>query len=322
MTIRAPHAFVLPITIAALTFGLPRAFFGQGIGSPITRPTTQTSTVPRSMPFNGQVLTAEGDARTGAVLLTFGLYTDQQGGTPIWTEQQLVTLDKGGRYSVILGNTGDGLPADAFAAGIPKWFGVQVEGNHEQPRFMLLSVPYALKAGDADTIAGKPVSEFVLSAHLPDTVKSTLKEEGYVPKASNPTVSTVGRLAKFVDTTNGTGDSIVTESGGKIGINMASPAFPFHVSAASSYQALRLDDTHIVGSSFTLGPTGFAGEHPFSLLATGPGASTGAGYLTVYDEFIGAYRLVIDPSGNVGMGTVNPARAKLETQGAVGNTIA
>jgi hypothetical protein len=48
---------------------------------------------------------------------------------------------------------------------------VQAEGDKEQPRFMLLSVPYALKAGDADTVAGKVASDFVLSSNLTDAVK-------------------------------------------------------------------------------------------------------------------------------------------------------
>jgi hypothetical protein len=112
---------------------------------------TPSSTVPRSVPFNGQLTAPKGDARMARVMLTFGLYTDQQGGTPLWTEQQLVTLDADGRYSVILGGMStDGLPGDAFATAAPKWLGVQVEGEKEQPRFMLLSVPYALKAADAD----------------------------------------------------------------------------------------------------------------------------------------------------------------------------
>src|SRR5205085_5527771 len=111
-------------------------------GAPTTTP--PTSAVPRSVPFNGQVTNEKGEARTGSVLLTFGLYTDQKDGAPIWTEQQLVTLDEAGRYSAILGSaSADGLPADAFAAASPKWLGVQVEGDKEQPRFMLLSVPYA-----------------------------------------------------------------------------------------------------------------------------------------------------------------------------------
>src|SRR5437667_5220647 len=42
------------------------------------------SGVPRLMQVPGQVLTPAGDARTGNVLLTFAIYQDQTGGTPLW----------------------------------------------------------------------------------------------------------------------------------------------------------------------------------------------------------------------------------------------
>jgi len=282
-------------------------------------PVTASTTVPRSVPFTGQVVTPKGEARTGTVALTFALYTDQQDGVPIWTEQQQVTLDNEGRYSLVLGSvSADGLPADAFAAGTPRWLGVQVEAEKEQPRMMLLSVPYALKAGDADTIGGKPISDFVLNTRLFDSVTSTLKEAGYPPRPSNPAASTVGRLAKFIDTSNNTGDSVVIENAGNIGIN-TSPLYPFHVVASSTYQAERLDTTHPVGSSFTLGPTA-AGAHVYSFLATGPAASTGAGYFTIYDEGFGQYRMVINPSGNVGIGTTNPTN-KVHIVGATSRAL-
>jgi hypothetical protein len=38
-----------------------------------------------------------------------------------------------------------------------------VDGQPELPRVLLTSVPYALKASDAETIAGRPLSTFVLA---------------------------------------------------------------------------------------------------------------------------------------------------------------
>jgi hypothetical protein len=55
----------------------------------------------------------------------------------------------------------DGCPAGRDQArGIA---GVQVQGQAEQPRVLLVSAPYALKAGDAGTIGGLPPSAFVLA---------------------------------------------------------------------------------------------------------------------------------------------------------------
>src|SRR5262249_42335992 len=158
----------------------------------------------------------------------------------------------------------------AFAAGEPRWLGVQIEGEKELPRFMLLSVPYALKAGDADTIAGKPLSDLVLTEKLSDTVKTTLKEEGYAPKPSNPTVSTAGKIPKFSDAANNTVDSIMNENAGRIGINNPTNLW-------QPYQTLRLDNSALQGSAFTMAATAFGG-HYYSFLATGPAAGTGAGF--------------------------------------------
>jgi hypothetical protein len=60
-----------------------------------------------------------------------------------------VPLDDQGRYKVLLGSTQpEGLPLDLFASGEARWLGVepQVAGVAEQPRVLLVGVPYALKA--------------------------------------------------------------------------------------------------------------------------------------------------------------------------------
>src|SRR5207249_3552137 len=98
--------------------------------------------------------------------VTFGLYRDQSGGAPLWLESQNIELDHAGRYSALLGaGTAEGLPLDLFTSGDVRWLSVraQVFLAEEQPRVLVVSVPYALKAGDADTIGGKPVSAFMLA---------------------------------------------------------------------------------------------------------------------------------------------------------------
>src|SRR5713226_581774 len=59
----------------------------------------------------------------------------------------------------------EGLPLELFTSGEPRWLGVRVQlpGEVEQPRVLLVSVPYALKAADAETLGGKPASAFVLA---------------------------------------------------------------------------------------------------------------------------------------------------------------
>ena len=98
-------------------------------------------------------------AANATVGVTFALYKDQTGGAPLWLETQNVSLDSSGRYTVNLGtNHAGGLPAELFAAGEARWLGVQPEGQAEQPRVLLVSVPYAMKAADAETLGGLPAS--------------------------------------------------------------------------------------------------------------------------------------------------------------------
>jgi len=135
--------------------------------------------VPRLINFSGVIKDPEGNVKTGAVTLTFSLYALQDGGSPLWVETQPVEPDSQGRYTVLLGSTNsDGLPLDLFTTGQARWLGIQhaLPGIGELPRVLLVGVPYALKAADADTLAGRPASEYVLveSQSAPQTAAATL----------------------------------------------------------------------------------------------------------------------------------------------------
>jgi len=121
--------------------------------------------VPQLIKFSGVAKATNGQPLTGLVGITFALYSEQQGGAPLWLETQNVQLDSHGNYTVQLGSTlANGLPSQLFATGEARWVGVQISGQEEQPRTLLLSVPYAMKALDAQTVGGLPASAFVLAA--------------------------------------------------------------------------------------------------------------------------------------------------------------
>jgi hypothetical protein len=69
--------------------------------------------------------------------------------------------------------TATGLPGDLFSQEEQRWLGVQVQGQPEQPRVLLVSVPYAFKAHEAETPAGKSISDFVLAKDLNSTGSAT-----------------------------------------------------------------------------------------------------------------------------------------------------
>jgi len=127
--------------------------------------TSTNAVVPTLVSFSGVLTGSNGKPLTSITGVTFSLYAEQEGGAPLWLETQNVQPDKNGNYSVMLGSTtSQGLPASLFASGQARWLEVQAQGQEPQPRVMLLSVPYALKAGDAQTLGGKPASAFVTAS--------------------------------------------------------------------------------------------------------------------------------------------------------------
>jgi hypothetical protein len=119
------------------------------------------SPVPRLIKFNGTLLDAQGQPMKGPVGVTFSLYAQQSGGAALWMETQNVETDSKGNYTVLLGvNSANGVSAELFNTGEARWLGIQPEQQAEQPRILLVSVPYALKAGDAQTLGGLPPSAF------------------------------------------------------------------------------------------------------------------------------------------------------------------
>ena len=122
-----------------------------------------TTTVPNLIRYSGTLKDAQGAVPSGTPLgVTFAIYKQQDGGAAVWQETQNVTPDANGQYSVVLGSTtASGLPDDLFSQQEQRWLGVQVQGQAEQARVLLVSVPYAFKAHEADTLGGLPPSAFV-----------------------------------------------------------------------------------------------------------------------------------------------------------------
>lgn len=191
---------------------------------------SSVSGVPRLIRFSGVVKDPELKPFT-TLGITFLLYKDQQGGAPSWMETQNVQPDANGHYTVQLGSTqANGMPVDLFSTGEARWLGVQVQGQAEQPRVLLLSVPYALKAADAETLGGKPLSAFQLA--LPQAKNSTNASTGNGQHAQAAAeqlneincTGTTGCKAGFIPrfSTNGgsatVSNSLISQSGTNINV--------------------------------------------------------------------------------------------------------
>jgi Chaperone of endosialidase len=196
--------------------------------------TATNATVPPLIPFSSVASDEGGGSLSGAVSITFSLYAGQHGGAPLWTEQQNnVQLDAAGHYSVQLGITKpNGVPTSLFTTGEARWLGVRIAEQGEQPRVLLLSVPYALKAGDAATIGGLPPSAFVLAAP-PSGAASASGVEPAVAQGAPPPSGAVTGTGKvdylpLWDSTSDIISSVLFQKGSgstaKIGINTITPA--------------------------------------------------------------------------------------------------
>ena len=215
-------------------------------------PAETASALPRLVRFGGTVKDLNGNALTGVVGITFALYSEQTGGAALWLETQNVTADSNGHYAALLGSTKpDGLPTELFTSEQARWVGVQVSGQAEQPRVLLVSAPYALKAGDAETVGGLPPSAFVLNVPMSGSgggmnsgARSSPSSSRAVPSSSSDvttTGGTVNTIPLFTTSTN-IQNSILTQTGTTA------------VSAAGNLTATGI----VTGSSFQIGSNPFA----------------------------------------------------------------
>jgi hypothetical protein len=240
--------------------------------------------VPPMMNFSGALTDVNGKPLTGSVGVTFYLYKDSQGGAPLWMETQNVKADKAGHYTAALGSTSSqGLPASVFASGEARWLGVQAEGQSEQPRILLMSVPYAMKALDAETIGGKPVSSFMLAP-------ASSGSSGKGPAAAPGTITGTG-TADFVPVFTGTttiGNSKIFQTvGGNVGIATTTPAAKLDVKGTGDvrdtltlFPKLTHPTLTVSGTAFAVSNTGkvtFVAGQNFPGTGTVTSVGSGAG---------------------------------------------
>jgi hypothetical protein len=236
--------------LIVLTIGFAAATWARPQQSNSSATAASRTVVPRLVSFSGAIKDGTGNPVTGAAEVTFSLYTFQEGGSPLWVETQKLQLDQQGHYTVLLGSTQpDGLPLDLFASGQAQWLGVQPElpGAPEQPRVLLVGMPYALKAADADTLGGLPASAFAMAAAAGSsssssaaTASGTQSQASDAPTTSVPLSSTVtgsGTANTFAMFTGSStiGDSLITQSGGAavIGETLEVPALGTATSTAA-----------------------------------------------------------------------------------------
>jgi hypothetical protein len=197
--------------------------------------------------------------------------------------------------------------------------GVTINGGQEQPRILLLSVPYALKAADAETVGGLPASAFVLVNKSPENAAAAPRAStsnatrNTAPPPANPAITGKG-VAGFVPMWDGASDiidSVVSQKNSLVGINTTTPAARLDVNGKSDVRdTLTLfpngtDPTLAInGTTFKVDQTGkvtFVAGQDF------PDTPR----LNKVNTFTGNQGVVgnVTVSGAVGIGTTTPSQA-------------
>ncbi len=228
----------------------------------------QSVAVPQLVKYAGTI-PGTSSGTTGVI---FALYKDQTGGAPLWQEVQSVPVDSSGHYVAFLGvGSRHGLPVDLFSSGEARWLGVQAQGQAEQARVLLVSVPYAMKASDAETLGGLPASAFLRADVASGVQAASYINTAAVASAASQLASTpaivasgasAGYLPVFTDAAGDIGNSLLYQSNGNIGVGTTSPGFPMHfVSQGPSNAVVAVD-----GYGATTG-VAFIGRHARGTMA-------------------------------------------------------
>jgi hypothetical protein len=295
--------------------------------------------VPRLVWFSGAFRPANGLPIAPVESVTLAVYSDQQGGNLVWQETQNVVVGAEGRYNLLMGSTlAEGLPLDLFTTGEPRWLAVRFNRPDEvdQPRVHLASVPYALKAADADTLGGKPASAYLLAptgaaevshtatadvSHTASANAATTTSTGPTPNVVLPGTANV--VAKYVNSAD-VGPSALYEAGGLVGINTTTPFDALHVRFTNTNGGMTGLAVQNLGNT----PTSYSGmlfydqngalgqfqgfnnsTHEYRINNV---ASSGS----VNFMLGSASKFFVAPNGNIGIGTTAPS-ALLEVSNAL-----
>jgi trimeric autotransporter adhesin len=275
------------------------------------------SLVPSLIRFSGAITDMQGKPLAGMAGVTFAIYQNQTGGAPLWLETQNVSLDANGRYTIFLG-AGDaaGIPTELFVTGEARWLGVQPEGQPEQPRVLLVSVPYAMKAADADTLGGIPASSYVTAEQLqnqlpvagrqsPAPASGNDSENGRTPDtAVTPACAAVtsdgaaaaNYITLFTSPCNIEKSGLYQASDGFIGLGTVVPAAPLDLEPAAQTQT----SGTVIGEKVTntLSPTANSAADVYGIYSQ---ANTGAGNTFNFTSTFSGMGLI---ANHYGTGTV------------------
>ena len=169
-----------------------------------------------------------------------------------------------------------------------------MQGLAEQPRILLLSVPYALKAADAQTLDGKPASAFLLASPGSDGSSITNATAARPVAANRLSISGSGTTNFIPLWTSSTtlGNSELFQANGRVGVGTTSPGAKLDV----------LTGNPIAQRSSSIS-TGGVGTYGISAATSGTGAGilaeahSTAGVAAVFNNVAGGKVVSVQGAG-------------------------
>lgn len=141
--------------------------------------------VPHQVSYQGYLTDADGVPLQGSQLIVFCIYDNAAVGTLIWSEQQTVNLQDG-VFNVQLGAVVPLAVPDFEATQLYLEMQIFASGSGWEPfapRQPLTAVPFAMKAGDADTLGGQVAAAFAPAVHEHDAVYVNTGEANSITSA-------------------------------------------------------------------------------------------------------------------------------------------
>jgi hypothetical protein len=307
-----------------------------GTDNPRTPPTTAAIvTVPELINYQGVLMDNNGNPLNATVSITFRLYDKANGGAILWEEIHSKVTVQNGVFNVLLGSV-DTLSVNKFK-GKYRWIGVEIGTDGEMtPRQRIASVPYAYKVHGLDVDKqgrvgiGTPTPSEELEVIGNARIDGELEVTGeidppaiiFTPLASAP----VEEEGKVYYSDSDDELYVYDSSTWQPLIGGAAPSgdnYSLDADDGDPEDALYVDGSGKVGIGTTepddkldvegiLRISGVSSNWRFM-------SHVSNGNLYIRDETKGKYRVTIDSSGHVGIGTSTPS-ARLEIDETKGGT--
>jgi len=254
---------------------------------------TRTKDVPQQINYQGYLVnSSDSSAVTDTLEMIFRIYDDPASGDFLWSEPQSEVPVINGLFNVLLGSVTQ-FPDDLFN-GQELWLETTVEGETLSPRKKLVSVPYGFRSKEADHAMEADSAFHAVHSDTAEYALNAVADNDWVISGSN-----IYRLNSNVGIgTDSPGTKLDVEGPGDLAVSLGD---------ATSAQT----DLYLRSDGSGIGQIRFHDED----LASSQGQ-------IIYDHstdkmaFVtsGLRRVMIDSSGNVGIGTTNP-QATLDVSG-------